>query len=145
MASAASDDDDGMISGINVTTLVDICLVLLIIMMVTARIIASLSVPMDLPKAAKGQDTQVLFGVDLAPNGDTFVDGKKVDEAERVMPMAKEALSKNPEVRATIRADATVPHGRVMRIVDLLRQAGVTRIAFGVSPTKAEPGAVENK
>ena len=146
MASAAGDDDDsGIISGINVTPLVDICLVLLIIMMVTARIIASLSVPMDLPRAAKGQDAQVLFGVDLAPNGDTFVDGKKVEEPERVLPMAKEALSKNPEVRATIRADASVPHGRVMRIVDLLRQAGVSRIAFGVSPTKAEPGAVEKK
>ncbi len=145
MASASGEDDDGIISGINVTPLVDICLVLLIIMMVTARIIASLSVPMDLPKAAKSQDQQVLFGVDLAPNGDTFVDGKKVEQAERVLPLAKEALSKNPELRATIRADATVPHGRVMRVVDLLKQAGVSRIAFGVSPTKAEPGAVPEK
>ncbi len=145
MASAAGDDDDGIISGINVTPLVDVCLVLLIIMMVTARIIASLSVPMDLPKVAKGQDQQVLFGVDLAPNGDAFVDGKKVDEIERVMPLAKEALSKNSELRATIRADATVPHGRVMRVVDLLRQAGISRIAFGASPTKAEPGAVDIK
>ena len=145
MASASGDDDDGIISGINVTPLVDICLVLLIIMMVTARIIASLSVPMDLPKAAKSQDQQVLFGVDLAPNGDSFVDGKKVEQVERVLPLAKEALAKNPELRATIRADATVPHGRVMRVVDLLKQAGVSRIAFGVSPTKAEPGAVPEK
>jgi biopolymer transport protein ExbD len=143
MAVNAQDDDDGIISGINVTPLVDICLVLLIIMMVTARIIANLSVPMDLPKAAKSTDAQVLFGVDLAPNGDTFVDGRKVDEAEKVLPLAKEALAKNPEIRATIRADATVTHGRVMRVVDLLKQAGISRIAFGVSPTPPEPGAVK--
>jgi biopolymer transport protein ExbD len=139
---ASAQDDEGVISGINVTPLVDICLVLLIIMMVTARIIANLSVPLDLPKAAKGQEQQLYFGVDLAPNGDTFVDGKKVEAAEKVMPLAKEALSKNPELRATIRADSTVQHGRVMRIVDLLKQAGVSRIAFGVSPIPAEAGAV---
>ena len=138
---ASSQDDEGVISGINVTPLVDICLVLLIIMMVTARIIANLSVPLDLPKAAKGQEQQHYFGIDLAPNGDTFVDGKKLDAAEKVLPLAKEALTKNPELRATIRADATVQHGRVMRVVDLLKQAGVSRIAFGVSPTPAEPGA----
>jgi biopolymer transport protein ExbD len=138
---ASSEDDDGVISGINVTPLVDIVLVLLIIMMVTARMIVSQSVPLDLPKAAKGQEQQVFFGVDLAPNGDLFVDGKKVDASEKVLPLAKEALAKNPELRATIRADSTVQHGRVMRVVDLLKQAGISRIAFGVTPTSPEPGS----
>lgn len=142
MAGGARDEDDGLISGINVTPLVDICLVLLIIMMVTARVIVSQSVPLDLPKAAKGKDQQVVFGVDLAPNGDIFVDGKKIDAIERVLPLAKEALAKEPELRVNIRADSTVQHGRVMRVVDLLKQAGIARIAFGVTQTAAEPGAV---
>src|SRR5690606_8672737 len=55
MAGGAQDDDDGgLVSGINVTPLVDITLVLLIIMMVTAKIIVSNSLPLDLPQAAKG-------------------------------------------------------------------------------------------
>ena len=142
MPSAARAEDHGMIVATNVTPLVEICLVLLIIMMVTARIIANLSVPMDLPKAAKATDQQVLFGVDLAPDGAIVVDGKQVDVVEKVLPLAKEALSKNPEIRATIRADATIPHGKVMRGVDLLKQAGISRIAFGASPIAPEPGAV---
>ena len=146
MASASGDDGDGgLISGINVTPLVDICLVLLIIMMVTARVIVSQSVPLDLPKAAKGSEQQVVFGVDLAPNGDVFVDGKKIDAIEKVLPLAKEALSKNPEIRVNIRADSTVQHGRVMRVVDLLKQAGIARIAFGITPVAPEPGAVPGK
>ncbi|HTJ81325.1 MAG TPA: biopolymer transporter ExbD [Polyangiaceae bacterium] len=141
-AASSSDDDGGVISGINVTPLVDICLVLLIIMMVTARIIANLSVPLDLPKAAKGQDLQVFFRIDLSKDGETYVDDKKLDDPKKVLGLAKEALAKNPEIRATIRADAAVPHGRVMQVVDLLKQSGMSRIAFGVSPTPAEPGAL---
>ena len=55
MAGGASNDDDGLISAINVTPLVDVTLVLLIIFMVTARIIQNQGVPMDLPKAASGE------------------------------------------------------------------------------------------
>ena len=142
MAASKNDDDDGVISGINVTPLVDVTLVLLIIMMVTARIIANMSVPLDLPKVAKGQDLQVFFRIDLAKDGQTFVDDQKLEDAKTILPLAKEALAKNPEVRATIRADAAVSHGRVMQVVDLLKQGGMSKIAFGVSPTAAEPGAV---
>ena len=48
MAGASSRNDDAIV-GINVTPLVDITLVLLIIFMVTAKLIAGQSVPLDLP------------------------------------------------------------------------------------------------
>lgn len=135
---ASGDDDDGVISGINVTPLVDITLVLLIIMMVTARIIVSQSVPMDLPKAASGKQVQLQFRVDIAKSGEVFVDGKKVDDAAQVLPLAREALSKNSELRAVISADQAVQHGTVMRVMDLLKQANVNRIAFGVAQIPPE-------
>ena len=61
MAGGASDEDEGLIAGINVTPLVDITLVLLIIFMVTARIIVSQGMPMDLPKSASGEALQTVF------------------------------------------------------------------------------------
>jgi biopolymer transport protein ExbD len=137
----SQNDDDGTIQGINVTPLVDITLVLLIIFMVTAKIIVSQSLPLDLPKAAQGQEIQLVFGLELHANGDTVVDGKKVAGEEAILPLAKEALQKNTELRAVIRADTSVPHGRVIRALDLLKQAGVAKIAFGVTPVAAEPGA----
>jgi biopolymer transport protein ExbD len=137
-----SDGDDGVIDGINVTPLVDITLVLLIIFMVTAKIIVSQSLPLDLPKAAQGQEVQLVFGLELRASGETLADGKVLDREESIVPAAKEALGRSPDLRAVIRADSAVPHGRVIRALDLLKQAGVSKIAFGVQPVAPEPGAV---
>jgi biopolymer transport protein ExbD len=140
-ASNQGGDDDGMVSGINVTPLVDITLVLLIIFMVTAKLIVSQSMPLDLPKAASGQDIQMVFSVELHENGDCVVNGKKLAKDEAVLPLAKEELARTPDLRAVIRADTTVQHGRVIKVLDLLKQGGVTKIAFGVSPIAPEPAA----
>jgi len=135
-------DDDGMVTGINVTPLVDITLVLLIVFMVTAKLIVSQSLPLDLPKAANGQDIQMIFGVELHQAGDIMVNGKKLPNDDAVLALAKEELAKTPDLRAVIRADTTVQHGRVIRVLDLLKQGGVSKIAFGVSPVAPEPGAL---
>jgi biopolymer transport protein ExbD len=141
-ASNQGGDDDGMVSGINVTPFVDICLVLLVVFMLTAKIMVSQSIPLDLPKAAKGQDVQLQFGVELYANGELKVNGTKLANDDAVLALAKEQLAKSADLRAVIRADTTVPHGRVIRVLDLLKQGGVSKIAFGVSPIPAEPGAV---
>jgi len=134
MAGTTNDDDDGLISGINVTPLVDVVLVLLIIFMVTARIINSQGVPMDLPKASTGENVQTVFAVELTVDGKTFVDGTALDDDAGIAPLAKAAKAKNPELRATIRADRKVEHGRVIQVLDLLKRSGVTKIAFAAIP-----------
>jgi biopolymer transport protein ExbD len=138
MAASNQSDDDGMVSGINVTPLVDITLVLLIIFMVTAKIIVSQSLPLDLPKAAAGQEIQLVFGVELHANGEMVVDGKKLPSEDALLPLAKEAQAKTADLRAVIRADQTVQHGRVIHALDLLKRAGITKIAFGVTPVAGD-------
>lgn len=140
MAGGASDTDDDVISAINVTPLVDVTLVLLIIFMVTAKIIVSQGMPMDLPKAATGEAVQLIFSVELTKSGKTFVDSKEVATDAVVLAMARDALEKNPDIRAVIRADKTVEHGRVIQVLDFLKQAKLSKIAFAVSPTKALDG-----
>ena len=127
-------DDDGLISGINVTPLVDVTLVLLIIFMVTAKIIVSQGMPMDLPKAASGEEVQTIFSIELSADGKTVVDSKQVPSDEDVSKLAKEAKTKTKDLRAVIRADKKVEHGRVIHVLDLLKRAGVAKIAFAVSP-----------
>jgi biopolymer transport protein ExbD len=134
MASSASDDDD-MISGINVTPLVDVMLVLLVIFMVTAKIIVQQGMPMDLPKSASGENTQSIFSVDLAADGKARVDSKGVASDEGILPLARQAHTDNKDIRAVIRADRKVEHGRVIHVLDLLKQAGIAKIAFAVSPS----------
>ena len=75
MAGGANSDSEDAITGINVTPLVDIVLVLLIIFMVTAKLIVSKSVPLYLPKAASGSDLQTVVSVVLSAEGITQVDG----------------------------------------------------------------------
>ena len=134
MAGGASDNSDDSITGINVTPLVDITLVLLIIFMVTAKLIVSKSVPLDLPKAASGSDIQTVFSIVLAADGTTQIDSKPVANDDAILASSKAAHDKNPELRAIIKADSAVPHGRVIHVLDLLKQAQVGKIAFGVSP-----------
>jgi biopolymer transport protein ExbD len=140
MAGLSSNNDSDMVEGINVTPLVDITLVLLIIFMVTAKIIVSQAMPLDLPKAASGQEVQMVFSVELRANGDMVIDGKKLPSDDSMLPQAKEAQAKTPDLRAVIRAEQTVQHGRVLHALDLLKRAGITKIAFGVTPVAAEDG-----
>jgi biopolymer transport protein ExbD len=140
MAGGANDDDSGLIAGINVTPLVDVTLVLLIIFMVTAKIIVSQGMPMDLPKAASGEALQTVFSVELTADGKTRVDSNAVASDEAITPLAQEAKSKTKDLRAVIRADRKVEHGRVIHVLDLLKRAGVAKIAFAVSPiTESQP------
>jgi biopolymer transport protein ExbD len=132
MAASSRPADDGLFAGINVTPLVDITLVLLIIFMVTAKLIVSQTLPFDLPKAATGSEQQVVFSVSLSASGETRVDSERVDGDDDVLALARKARERHPDVRAVIQADRAVPHGRVVHVMDLLKQGGIGKIAFGV-------------
>ena len=72
-------EDDEEITGINVTPLVDVMLVLLIIFMVTANYIANQSIPLQLPKAETGEDpggVNLNFSIDR--NSQVYLDGNKI-------------------------------------------------------------------
>ena len=136
---AARQDADDAITGINVTPLVDITLVLLIIFMVTTKIVMNQTVPLDLPKAATGtSDVQVVFSIVLAADGRALVDGKTLANDDAILQLARDTQAKHPDLRAVIKADSAVTHGRVIHVLDLLKQAHVTKIAFGVTPAPSQ-------
>jgi biopolymer transport protein ExbD len=138
MAAAARSSEQGMFSGINVTPLVDIMLVLLIIFMVTAKLMVSQTLPMDLPKAATGSEQQIVFSVAIDPRGEMTVDSRPCPNDKALIELARSAKGKSTDLRAVIHADASVSHGRVVKVMDLLKQAGIGKIAFGVTPDVLE-------
>jgi len=139
MAGGAQDADEA-ITGINVTPLVDITLVLLIIFRVTTKIVLNQTVPLDLPKAATGtSDVQVVFSIILAVDGRAVVDGTTIANDDAILPLARDAQAQHPDLRVVIKADSAVTHGRVIHVLDLLKQAHVSKIAFGVTPAPAAP------
>jgi biopolymer transport protein ExbD len=133
MAAPSSNGNGTIITGINVTPLVDLTLVLLIIFIVTARMIVTPAVPLELPRASQSEELQRVFSVTVPPHGPTLVDGQPASD-DHLMRLAREALARDPALRAVIDADGEIPHRRVMRTLDLLKRAGIARIAFGVRP-----------
>ncbi len=119
-----------IIAGINVTPLVDITLVLLIIFIVTARILVTPAVTVDLPRASRTEEVQVVFSVIVTRDGGILVNGTHVASDEAFRQRARDEASRDRDLRAVIHADGALPHRRVIRVLDLLKQAGVSHIAF---------------
>lgn len=134
MAGGASQEQDEIISNINVTPLVDIVLVLLIIMMVTANYIVSKTIPMELPEAKTGQSVdQAPLTISIDPAGKLYLNGQLTDE-KTLRNRARSAVSAGGQARAIIAADGSTEHVKVVRVIDLLRQEKVTKFAINVRP-----------
>ncbi|MBN2802905.1 MAG: biopolymer transporter ExbD [Deltaproteobacteria bacterium] len=138
MAQTFKDDDDEIISDINITPFVDVTLVLLIIFMVTATYIVAQSIPLDLPEAATGEDIVTTLAVSITKDGDLYLDGSKTSE-----PLLKtsitDAQKTNEDVRVVIAADKQVSHGKVVHIIDVVRQLGISKFAINIdAPQKDE-------
>jgi biopolymer transport protein ExbD len=132
MAATAANDEE-MITGINVTPLVDITLVLLVILMVTASYVASRAIPMELPKGATGESTPTTLAVSIDKEGKTYLDAEPIAE-DALRLRIRKAHAADPETRAVIAADGRVPHANVVRVIDLLRREEVTKFAINVDP-----------
>ncbi|RKH50341.1 ExbD/TolR family protein [Corallococcus llansteffanensis] len=139
MAGGAQDNEEE-ITGINVTPLVDVVLVLLIIFMVTANFIVRETVEVDLPRAANGGETvQGLVNVVLDKEGKLYFDGVEVTEAD-LSRRVVEAVSKDKDTRAIISADQTIAYGRVMRLIDVVKGQGIAKFALNIEKDVA-PGS----
>ena len=132
MAATACNDDD-IITGINVTPLVDVTLVLLVILMVTASYVVSRSIPLELPRSATSEGTPTTLTVSVDKDGRTFLDAEAIDEAT-LSARVRAARQADPETRAVIAADGRVNHAQVVHVIDLLRREDVTKFAFNVDP-----------
>ncbi|PZR14373.1 MAG: biopolymer transporter ExbD [Archangium gephyra] len=141
MAGGASDNDGDEITGINVTPLVDIVLVLLIIFMVTANFIVKETVEVDLPRAASTQDKTVQTPVMLTMDKDAkvYFDGVETT-GEALMARMREAVAKDKEVRAIISADQSLNYGKVMGLIDQVKEAGIAKFALNIQK-EAKPTA----
>ena len=135
MASAQDEDDDGIV-GINVTPLVDVVLVLLIIFMVTSSFIVHESIEVDLPRAANSKDktprSPVMITVDSEER--LYLDGTAVSTEELLQRM-RTAVAEDNTVRAIISADQRLSYGKVVRVIDMVKEAGIAKFALNIQKT----------
>ena len=126
----SSRHSDAPMGDLNVTPWVDVMLVLLVIFMVTAPLMTS-AIRLDLPQS-QGADTgalasSVVLVVDA--QGVLYLNDQVISENALKAHLSRVAL-RDPQTELELRADATVPYGRVVEAMGLAQKAGLTRIGF---------------
>jgi biopolymer transport protein TolR len=117
-------------SDINMTPLIDVMLVLLVIFIITAPLMVS-SVQLELPKAAGSSASNAPKFVELSidRSGQVFV-ADAVQNSEALAELLARTAQANPDAEVRVRADTSVPYGRVVEVMGLAQKAGLSRIGF---------------
>jgi biopolymer transport protein ExbD len=134
--------DDELIGGVNVTPIVDVCLTLLVVFIVTASQVVNRSMPVNLPKAASTESSPPsIINIAIARSGEVFINGAAATlkdvgrevEAARARATAAGAGAE-AKLAGFVSADVDAPYGKFAEAVDQLRLAGVTDIALDTQP-----------
>jgi biopolymer transport protein ExbD len=136
MAGTGPGGAQGPIVGINVTPMVDVVLVLLIIMMVSATYIVQQSLKVELPKTASSDEAASSpAAVTITRDGAFFYGGSPVDERQLVTDL-RAAVQANADVNLIVTADERALHGSVVHVIDLAKVEGISKFAINVDRSK---------
>jgi biopolymer transport protein ExbD len=124
----------GPMADINVTPMADIMIVLLIIFMVITPMLQK-GVDVKLPQASNSKerkDEPKTIVVAVKKDGTTYLGAAKLENQAELLPQVKERLQDLPEGARIIylKADDAMPYSEVMRVMDLVREAGVEEVAL---------------
>jgi biopolymer transport protein ExbD len=128
--------DDEPMAEMNFIPLIDIALTLVIILMVTTAFIKQPGVNLRLPETATREGTPETpkdMVVAIAADGSIYLDGARQTPQE-VQGRLRTLAVKNKEARVMIKGDREVPYKSVMQVMDLARQAGLTRVVLPTEP-----------
>ncbi len=135
MASALSSSSRGRsgITGINVTPMVDVMLVLLIIMMVAATYIVSQAPKVELPRTATSDETvNKTYTVTVTREGQYLFNDKTVTRDGLVSELKAARKASKGDLNLVITADTAAMHGNVVGVIDMAKVEGITKFAINV-------------
>lgn len=138
MAATASSGRRGRqpIVGINVTPMVDVVLVLLVIMMVSATYVVQQSMRVELPTASTSDGSVAsIAAVTITSEGRTFFGDEEVTEP-RLVERLREAARGGPDTTLIVSADSAAHHGAVVHVMDLARTEGIGSFAINVEASE---------
>lgn len=123
------------VTEVNIIPVIDISLVLLVILFVTAPLLSVPNVPVDLPQAAAPQDSGPTVAVTLSGQGALSVRAVETSWADLDASLAEE-LKRAPESTVVLRVDKTVRYRQVQRLMEAAQKAGARKVSFAAEPVK---------
>jgi len=135
MAFEESSGDNGAISQINVTPLVDVMLVMLVIFMVAAPILqqgVELELPRETLSPLEGEGEQLVVSIDRA--GTVYIGKGNVVQVPELGERLKNILKAREDKRVFIRADRNALYGSVMAAMGAIRRAGIDKVGLITEP-----------
>ncbi len=111
------------ITGINITPLVDVMLVLLVIFMVTTSYIDDRGIKIRLPQATTATSDVDTVTFSLTATAQVYFNAEQIAVSQLAETIARTAASGKA---VTVAADRHTPHGKVIALIDKLRAGGIT-------------------
>jgi biopolymer transport protein ExbD len=130
MAMQTQNDDDGEMSEINVTPLVDVMLVLLVVFMVTAPLLTQV-VRVKLPKTEQTEPApdQHITILSVTPDGQPMLDDRKVS-LENLEAELKSLQEKDPDINLQLQADKSALFDAVAKVMACAQRSGIGKLSF---------------
>jgi len=128
-------------SDINVTPLVDVCLVLLIIFMVVTPMLQK-GVPVNLPiteDPEKTPDTEKQLQISVRSDGSVYL-GPNVIRKDQVEAQLKEIYERTPDREIAVKGDRAVKYGDVLDVLKACREVGFNDVGLISQPRKSAAG-----
>jgi len=124
-----------LVSDINVTSLVDVMMTLLIIFIIVAPMMEQ-GIDITLPTAEpKRIDVAEVLTISVAENERVYLEGQRVTLEELGERLAN-VHAVREDVAVLIKADTDLKYGKVVEVLDTVRGVGITRLAMATKPTK---------
>ena len=137
-SSAGKFQKASMNSEINVTPLVDVCLVLLIIFMVVTPMLQK-GVPINLPVTEEPErtpDTEKQLQISVKSDGSVYL-GSTVVRKEQVQSELESIHQKSPDREIAVKGDKQVKYGAVLDVLKACREVGFNNVGLIAQPKKS--------
>ncbi|OPY65388.1 MAG: Biopolymer transport protein ExbD [Syntrophorhabdus sp. PtaU1.Bin050] len=120
---------------IEIIPMIDTMFFLLVFFMVASlSMTVQRGLPVNLPHAASARDeVKQVITLTVTKGGRLFVDNDEVSSSAEVAARLADRRKADVELAVLIKADRSAEHGRVVDLMDAVRQVGVSRIAVGVT------------
>ena len=127
--------EEPTIAGVNIVPVIDLCLVLLIILMVTSPLLETADLPVKLPQAATIESKERNISVTFSPDGRIAINTDEVT-SETLIPKLRQLLRPDPDILVILRVDRAATYGTLTDIIARCKQAGARNISIGTEQKK---------